>query len=247
MKVAIKRVSYAFICAILMVTQIGGAEPLNHRKQEEFNAFQGPSSKVAAIAQFIREQGKHASVKATDLINKSVITAVKFRNNISDFLLLNDDFQKYPEKLQQFLDAFSFTINGYEIEPNQERVIPIITGKPFTFGITAKRGRIASSIAIVRAMLEDVQVSFTDHIKDACARLLNAVSVNISYDVPFEEQNLADGNVHYMDELIYRQPELVQAFENPSISSVWNWIKRHIDWPDGWTVSFRLPQLKGDC
>jgi hypothetical protein len=204
------------------------------------------STRMAAVAQLLQRNQNPAKMCREN----NLIKPITFQNNIPDLLKLQEEFGNNPDKLQEFLEGFSFTINGNEIPPYQEKVILVRKDKPFTFGITAKRGKIASSVALVKALIStrmtNLKESFTDQIKNACTKLLDVVSINIKYDCPLEEHNL-DNNVQYMDELLFKQEEFVSVFKQINFSTLWNWAKKHIDWPDGFSVSFKLPQLKKDA
>jgi hypothetical protein len=188
---------------------------------------QSSLSKMAAKAEFLRDQQKNDRY--------SMYEAINFANDIPYLLMLEEEFAKSPERLQTFLDHFNFAINDEVIPVYKSKRIMVRKDKPFTFSIIAKRGKLESLLALVKN-------SAQNWINSACVKALNLLRYRISYDCQLQKHNIHDDNTHLMGELIFEHPDMREIIKNPS--NILSRIKNYLTWSEWFGLEAKLPELR---
>jgi hypothetical protein len=191
------------------------------------------NTKLAAISKAIRDQ---KATKDTD--TNSLLKVVYFENNIPQFLELDGKFSDPadPEyiELGTFLKHFDFFIDGNPIPVYESRAITIQKGKPVTFSIKAKRGKLESLLALVKT-------STQDWFKAVYSKAANLLSFAIRYKCLLHEDDIHYNNTVFMDELVYKHPDMREICKNPS--SLMNKLKKYLTWSEWFGLEAQLPDL----
>lgn len=192
-------------------------------------AIDNPSTtlRIAAQAELLKDHKKNQRFLLYETVN--------FSNDIPDFLMLDEEFAKNPERLQTFLDHFAFTINNEEIPVYKSKIVTVRKNKPFTFSIIAKRGKLESLLALVKT-------STQNWVNSACVKALNLLTYRITYDCPLQQSNIHQNNTHFMADLIYDQPFMVEILKNPS--NIMSKVKNYLTWPEWFGLEAKLPEIR---